>query len=329
MKKVALSVIVPLFNNAQYLREFLYSLDCQEVAPIEIIVVDDGSTDDSPAILDEFGKSDDRLVILRQPNAGASAARNAALRVARGEWITFADCDDWLPPRTLAARMACAQAAGADVFICNGFKFTGTPLTGGVPIFDRQPWGETISGWEWMKRASTVCEYPHYVWLQLIRREFLERHALRFEEGILHQDIVWTVDLALTNGTFAFTCDSYYGYRQNPASVTQSQTLDALSKRARSYVRVMQRIAESARRAGLDASVRRALLHQINRESRHFYGLLHRGIKDTGLRGGLARSFFSLDLHRAMLAGSRRPRELWHALRCIATLHRYAAMAPR
>lgn len=328
MSQIELSVIIPMFNSAQYLRAFLHSLGRQEVAQAEFIVVDDGSTDASSAILEEFSRTDNRIIVLKQPNSGSSAARNLALGVARGEWIAFADCDDWLPPGALATRLARAKAMQADVLICNGFKFAGTPDERGVPMFERQPWGETLSGWDWIKRASRVCECPHYVWLQLVRRSFLEAHRLRFEEGILHQDILWTVELALTNGTFAFTGDAHYGYRDNPGSVTNSQSLDALFERARSYVRVMQRLAQSARRAGLDLQVQRALLHQINRESRHFYGLLHRRIKDSQVRGRLARSFLSLDLQRAVLAGSTRPRELWHALRCTAALRSYASAKP-
>jgi glycosyltransferase involved in cell wall biosynthesis len=328
MTNIDLTVVTPLYNSAVYLRKFLHSLKRQSGVAFEFIVVDDGSTDGSSAILEEVARSDDRLIILRQRHAGSSAARNAAMTVARGEWITFADCDDWLSPDTFSTRLAWAKTSMADVVICNGFQFTGAPAdTGGKPILHHQPWGETISGWEWIQRAARALQWPHYVWLQLIRRDFLQLHGMRFEEGLLHQDIIWTIELALTNGKFSFIPERLYGYRQNPASVTNDQSQDTLLARAGSYVRVIERIVQLAAEKPIDPPVERALLHQVNRESRHFLGLLRRKIKDPKVRGRLALNFLSLRLHRAVLAGSQRPHELWHAVRCVVALKRYAASA--
>ncbi|WP_321968420.1 glycosyltransferase [Burkholderia cepacia] len=324
MKNIELSLIVPVFNGARYLREFVRSLDHQNVDALEIIMVDDGSTDRSAAMLDEIAAADARVVVLRQANAGASVARNVALRVARGRWIAFADCDDWLVPGALGAWLARAKTAQADVLVGNGFAFDDAPQAR-VPtsLFRRQPWGRTMSGWAWIRHAVSAGEWPHYVWLQLVRRDFLVRHRLSFEEGILHQDIVWTVALALTNGRFVFMRDLHYGYRRNPASVTNDQSREALWKRAQSYVRVLECIVGAARQPDIDVSVRRALMRQVNHESRHFHGLLRAKIKDSGLRNCLAQRFLSLGLHRAVLLGARWPQDFWHALRCTVALRHY------
>lgn len=91
-----ISVIVPVYNVEPHLRKCLDSVTQQTYENIEIICVDDGSTDNSPAILAEYAARDSRIIIHTQPNAGLSAARNAGLRIARGEWITGLDSDDWL-----------------------------------------------------------------------------------------------------------------------------------------------------------------------------------------------------------------------------------------
>src|SRR5512143_3730544 len=91
------SVVMPVYNGARYLRQALESALAQTYRPLEIVVVDDGSTDETPAILAEFGT---RIRALRQPNSGSAAARNAALDAARGELIAFLDADDlWLPQK--------------------------------------------------------------------------------------------------------------------------------------------------------------------------------------------------------------------------------------
>ena len=94
-----LSVIVPVYNVAPYLRECLDSLLAQTCADWEAVCVDDGSTDGSGAILDEYAANDPRFRVIHQKNAGVSAARNAAIDVAKGEWIAFLDADDAVSPR--------------------------------------------------------------------------------------------------------------------------------------------------------------------------------------------------------------------------------------
>jgi glycosyltransferase involved in cell wall biosynthesis len=89
------SIVMPVHNGAQYLREAIESALTQDYAPLEVVVVDDGSTDETPALLDGFGA---RIVRIRQPNSGAAVARNTAIAACRGEFIAFLDADDlWLP----------------------------------------------------------------------------------------------------------------------------------------------------------------------------------------------------------------------------------------
>ena len=93
------SVIIPVFNVEEYLGECLDSILGQTLREIEVVCVDDGSTDGSAAILDTYAAKDGRVKVLRQPNAGAGAARNAGLAVATGEYLLFCDPDDWCEKR--------------------------------------------------------------------------------------------------------------------------------------------------------------------------------------------------------------------------------------
>lgn len=101
-----LSVIVPVYNVAPYLVQCLDSILSQSYTELEVLLVDDGSTDESGTLCDEYAQRDKRIHLIRQANAGLSAARNVAMEQMRGEFFFFVDSDDWLAPEALAQPMA-------------------------------------------------------------------------------------------------------------------------------------------------------------------------------------------------------------------------------
>ncbi|GHU72400.1 hypothetical protein FACS189450_10130 [Spirochaetia bacterium] len=112
-----ISIIVPVYKVEKYLRRCLDSIIEQTFIGFECILVDDGSPDGCPAICDEYAKKDSRFVVIHQANTGVSAARNAGLDIARGDWIWFVDSDDWLEPNALETLYAKQQETGADIVI--------------------------------------------------------------------------------------------------------------------------------------------------------------------------------------------------------------------
>lgn len=92
------SIIVPVYNAEKYLRECVESVLCQTLSDIELILVDDGSTDSSPTLCDQYAAQDRRVKVIHKPNGRAASARNAGLRVASGEYVAFVDADDWISP---------------------------------------------------------------------------------------------------------------------------------------------------------------------------------------------------------------------------------------
>ena len=109
------SIIIPAFNAEKYLRECLDSAVGQTCRDIEIIVVDDGSTDSTGRIIAEYATCDNRVRPLVQPQSEVSAARNAALRIAGGEWVSFLDSDDVLYPDSIKMLLGAAQVSGCDL----------------------------------------------------------------------------------------------------------------------------------------------------------------------------------------------------------------------
>lgn len=122
--KIDVSVIIPVFNAQATIGYLVHELLSEQTLSIEVIVVDDGSTDETSSILSAI--TDERLILVYQENQGVYAARNAALAVHRGEWVVFLDADDRIEEGFLQARLNSARAAQADV----AFSMAGTPTTG-------------------------------------------------------------------------------------------------------------------------------------------------------------------------------------------------------
>lgn len=119
MSHTELSVIVPVYNAQQFLSKCIDSVLCQNEHDLELILVDDGSRDDSGKICDEYAKTDCRVKVIHQENAGVSAARNQGIASAAGEYIGFVDSDDWIEPNMYERMMSEAKSTGADVVMCD------------------------------------------------------------------------------------------------------------------------------------------------------------------------------------------------------------------
>lgn len=122
------SVIVPVYNAEKYLQECVDSILRQTLTDLELILVDDGSTDSSPAICDRYAEQDARVQVIHKPNGRAASARNAGLRAASGEYVAFVDSDDWISPEMYEKMLE----TGADVTLCDYVRFQGkteTPFT--------------------------------------------------------------------------------------------------------------------------------------------------------------------------------------------------------
>ena len=210
-----------------------------------------------------------------------------------------------------------AETNNLDFIVGNGFHFREEPVAAPREILLReQPWNEITSGAEWIVRSVAANEWPHFVWLQLVRRDFLEASSVSFVAGISHQDIVWTMQLALAAQRVGFCETPFYGYRTNAQSESRSPTEKAVQRRARSYLVVMRHLNAAANNAKYSDNVRRALAQHLNREGKHLLALMRKGVRERPAKRAIAREFFHLGLARAMWRGARTPQEQRRALRC-------------
>lgn len=242
-----ISVIVPVYNVACYLTECLDSVLCQAAgAGIEVIAVDDASTDDSARILDERAAADPRLRVVRlELNGGQGHARNTGLGVAAGEYVWFVDGDDRLADGALAAVAALlASQARPDVLLIdwvNCYPGGRTSPSPGAGLLARVPPG-----------GCTLAELPQLLdltmtsWSKLLRREFLADLGVSFAPGI-HEDVAVTCTALLAAESIAALGQVCYRYRQDrPGSAMATTGTEHLAIFA-SYRQVFDLVA--ARRA--------------------------------------------------------------------------------
>lgn len=318
------SIILPVYNCAAFLPSALTSLLAERDIRLELIAVNDGSTDNSLALLREAAQRDERVIVLDQPNQGPAAARNAALKVARGEWVTFVDADDWVAPGTYREWHRQACASDLDALIGNGYRFTADPHNETQsPLFKRQAWDKVLSGTDWIVHCTQQGEWPHFVWLQFIRRALIQQHGMRFVPGLLHQDILWTLNLALAAKRMGFARKLSYGYRRNPDSIVNTPSQATVARRAHSYIHILKTLVDTARMSRDNPALRRALLRHANVECGYFAQLLRRKLEGGQLRREVARSFHDKRMWRDLWRGATGLRQYRHLARCYLAVARY------
>lgn len=221
-KKPLISVIVPVYNVEKYLPKCLDSLLAQTWQELEIIVVDDGSPDNSWGIMQEYARRDSRVRPIRQKNGGLSAARNAGVEAARGEWIGFLDSDDYVAPEMYERLYRAAAEQGAQMAVCSFTYVTpdGKPIPRTSPITKN----EALSGIQMMERlAGPQNWYYITAWNRLYQKKLFD--TVRFPVGKLHED-EYTAHLFYWQcERVAIVKEAMYYYVQQDGSIMHTESV--------------------------------------------------------------------------------------------------------
>lgn len=216
------SVLVPVYNSAKYLTEALDSILAQTLDDLEVVCVDDGSTDESPAILDEYAAKDPRVRVFHRANAGAAAARNFALGQVRGKYACYIDSDDFIEPMLFAEAVACAEANDVDIVLFDVDMYLEDSGT-------YAPSGAVEAGTFKPNAPFDPCEVKGlyrkvkgYTVNKLYRSDYLLGSGITFPQVSVHEDMPFTYVL-LSGAESAYFIDKVlYHYRIHGSdSVTQ------------------------------------------------------------------------------------------------------------
>ena len=206
------SVLMPAYNSAAFLPQALDSLLLQTMDDFEVVIVNDGSTDNTQAILDDYCGRDPRLRCVTQANAGVSAARNAALSLAKGDYVTFLDADDYYAPDTLAAFMDRAEKTGADLLLgrlCMVAQDKPPYFHAAADVLAKE---ETVETFDkrllWNFLVSNKC----------YRRAFLLEHGVQFPATGFSEEGAFFMDAVYAGASIAGAPQSVVYYRRHTAA---------------------------------------------------------------------------------------------------------------
>ena len=205
-KSGLISVIIPLYNVQDYVGRAIASVCAQTYKNLEIILVDDGSTDLSGSICDEWAAKDSRIRVIHKQNGGVASARNTGLQAAKGEYITFVDSDDYIEAQMYEDMLGALLKNQADLAVCNykavdqnGIRDTSTE---DITVFQGREALEVF-----------VAEDERYniqiaVWNKLYKRELTEN--LGFEDGRIFEDIIYAAKLIARSKKCVYLNHAYY-----------------------------------------------------------------------------------------------------------------------
>lgn len=218
MENALVSIIVPVYNVSCYLRRCLDSILDQVYKNLEIILIDDGSSDGSGVICDEYQKKDSRIKVIHQKNGGLSYARNMGMNMAMGKYIAFVDSDDFVHEEYVSMMYKIAVESSAQMVICNYEKGKKSYFSGNGKENTYNLYTSTQMLKNWHSTYSTL-ETP--AWNKLIARDVVKETNFQYPEGVFHEDVAATHWLLCGADKVAITERKLYYYFQRKSSITK------------------------------------------------------------------------------------------------------------
>lgn len=229
-----ITVVVPVYNQEKFLDECVLSIMNQTYKNLEIILVDDGSTDNSPEICNYYEKLDKRIKVIHKENGGLSSARNAALDIAKGKYIMFCDSDDYYLPNSCELLLNEMIKRKADYVVGNYINCDKEGVLWNKPVFDQKEYKSfRLSINDYKKSfyimSSSVCN-------KMFRRSFLKKNNMRFIEGVPAEDAIFTTYCFIKSTKTYYIKDIMYVYRQrNGTSISTNNNLNYFKGISKAY----------------------------------------------------------------------------------------------
>ena len=236
--KPYISVIVPVYNVEKYVKNCIDAILNQTLRNIEIILIDDGSTDGCGKICDEYKEKDPRIKVIHQKNKGLGLARNAGIKVASGEYLGFVDSDDCIATNFYETLYNNALKYNADISYCSWIKFVGDipecPQTEQSILVYKD---EQIQEYLYNRIGMPPNEkndnlYGASVWCGIFKKSLIDNNSLEFvsERQFIAEDMIFDIDIISVSNTIVHSDQQLYFYRTNPKSLTGVYKKDRFEK---------------------------------------------------------------------------------------------------
>ncbi|MFS0817311.1 glycosyltransferase [Lysinibacillus sp. 1P01SD] len=256
--KILVSVIVPVYNAEKYLEKCLTSICHQTLRDIEIIMINDGSQDQSLSILQNFADLDKRITVLDLENSGVSKARNVGIDHAKGQFITFVDADDWLEVTMLEELYQACRLTGSNIAKCDLYW---QEAEGSRQLHYTSNTYCTFSAIECLNKLFTEIGESHFGFAscKLYEKSFLDMHRLRFDEAMsFAEDTVFLTRAVLKNQSICYVPRQLYYYNVNNES---SLTKKAMVNLRNNYDVLYKKLLMELLRAEVYAEVKNSFLN--------------------------------------------------------------------
>lgn len=290
-----ISIIVPVYNVEQYLSRCIDSILNQTFSDFELLLIDDGSSDGSGKICDEYALKDNRIKVFHKANGGVSSARNIGLSIAKGEWIFFSDSDDTLYPHALSL---------FDEVIGNSVDAIMAGYTVSTEFYDRI----TLKTFDFSFSVKSIRDaliemyrptdfsYQGYIWCKLFKKTIIEEHSLKFNEAIyFNEDRLFIVEyLCRCNNPIAYTKFPVYSYvnrstgamgalrkNYNPRFVTDFEAYFIMYEIIRSYTSDKKLLSYAKEGIAYSFQQNLILMERFNVFDRDAYKYMRNMIKKT------------------------------------------------
>ena len=320
------SIVTPVYKVEEYLPACVDSILAQTFGGFELILVDDGSPDGSGALCDGYAAKDARVRVIHQPNRGVTAARQAALDAARGDYVCFVDGDDWVKENWLETIRRClTENGGADMLVFDFVTSDGSPdqpLLAAPGYYDKDRLEKEIYPYMiWDRRRPFFTQLiPGYQWSKVVRRELILAHGLRDCPIALYEDVAALYECLYNAGSFYVCPEKLYVYRLRSGSALRQYDPEEFRqlKLLRDYLsaHLLWQAPDLTDQA--DAFISSKLLRALLQECRYGHGVrqaarhIGAGLDETGLAReldtealpGRIRFFLALLRRRAYLGAA-------------------------
>lgn len=210
-----LSIIIPVYNVYKYISQCLDSILNQNFSDFEIICVNDGSTDESLSVLQEYKNRDERIIIIDKKNEGSGIARNCGINIARGEYLFFVDGDDWLEANSLEKMVSKAAELQTDILIFGGLSYYESKGKSGGYSADKLPKKYFNKVFSAKNIKKEIFKFPSTAWTKLYKKDFLTKNNIKFQDLKAGQDQLPFFHSMITADRIAILPENLYCYRKN------------------------------------------------------------------------------------------------------------------
>ncbi|WP_195695126.1 glycosyltransferase family 2 protein [Priestia megaterium] len=264
MNEPLVTVIIPVYNVEEYLNECIESVLNQSYKNIEIIVINDGSTDKSLGIIEDYKEKNANIIVISQENSGQSFSRNIGIDLAKGDYVFFLDSDDYILPDTLSILIRKLEKNNLDLIRFAAQPFTDNGVTYIGPEYNLKEYFDEHKIYSKNEHLSCCIKaFAATPCLYVVKREILIKNNIRFKNGIIHEDELFTLEVFVNANDIMYDSTQFYKRRYRNNSIMTSISQKKVRYSFDSYCVVINSMDELLKNSDYEKNEIRIIKHRM------------------------------------------------------------------